>query len=97
VHLLAVRRALVDDAGAGEAAVPPAMKRGAGERLAPVLPDDCPLGPALLRVEEVLLRVAAEREVGDLLAELLRRGRRVADLAALAADAKSPPPRSKSR
>src|SRR5262245_52966686 len=59
VHLLAARRALVDDAGAREAAVPPAMKGRPGERLAAVLPDHGPLRPALLRVEQVLERISA--------------------------------------
>lgn len=40
MHPLAVSRALVDDAGACKAAVPPAVERWAEERLAPVL-----LGP----------------------------------------------------
>src|SRR6266498_845864 len=89
VHFLAVRRSLVDDAGACEAAVPPAMERRSGERLAAVLPDHRPLRTALLRVEQVLGRVAPEGELSDLLAELLGRNRRVADPAALAVHAEA--------
>jgi hypothetical protein len=80
VHLLAARRPFVDDAGTREAAVPPAMERRPGERLASVFPDHGSLRPALLRVEQVLERVAAERQVGELLAKLLGRDRRVPDL-----------------
>ena len=85
-----MRRALVDDARAGEAAVPPAMESRAGKRLAAVLPDHRGLRAALLGIEEMFERVAPEREFGDLLAQLLGRDRCVPDLAALPVHAEAP-------
>jgi hypothetical protein len=67
------------------------------ERFPAVLPDHRSLRVALLRVEEVLLRVAPEREFGELLALLLGRNRGVPDLAALAVDAKAPSPEVENR
>lgn len=80
VHLFAARRPLVDDAGSGEAAIPPAMHRRSREPLEAVLPDDRSLRPALLRVQQMLVRVTTKRELGKLLAQLLGRDRRVPDL-----------------
>src|SRR5262245_30282605 len=88
-HLLAPRRALVDDAGAREAAVPPAVERRPGRRLTAILPDHGFLRATLLRIQQVLQRISAPRELCELLAQLLGRDRRVPDLPALPVDAQA--------
>jgi hypothetical protein len=67
------------------------MERRPGKWLSAVIPDHRPHRAARLRVEEVLLRVASEREPSDLLAQLLGRDRRVPDLAALVVHAEPLP------
>src|SRR5437868_8964073 len=68
VHLPAACRALVDDPGAREASIPPAVHCRPGKPLAPVLPKQTAPRAALLGVEQVLHPVTAQGDRRDLLA-----------------------------